>query len=65
MTREEMDKLCCWIDLALPHSGDWAEGMTADDTKTYMNVYQKRLDWEQQEAINIEEYLDSQHSSAR
>ena len=27
MTREEMDIISCWIDLALPHSGAWTEGM--------------------------------------
>jgi hypothetical protein len=59
MTQEEMDKISCWIDLALPHSGEWTEGMTPEDRECYMKVYQKRLDWEQQEAANVREYIDS------
>jgi hypothetical protein len=57
MTQEEMDKISCWIDLALPHSGDWTEGMTPADKEIYMKVYKKRLDWEKQEALNIQEYI--------
>jgi len=59
MTREEMDKISCWIDLALPHSGEWTEGMTPEDKESYMRVYEKRLYWEKQEAANIQEYIDN------
>ena len=58
MTQKEMDKIACWIDLALPHSGEWTEGMTPEDEASYIRVYQKRLDWEKQEAANIQEYID-------
>jgi hypothetical protein len=61
MTEEEMAKLSCWIDLALPHSGDWTEGMTPEDTKSYQRVDQKRRDWQKQEAANIQAYNDAQH----
>jgi len=54
MTQEELDKLSCWIDLALPHSGDWTEGMTPEDREIYLRVYRKRLEWEKQEAANLE-----------
>jgi len=60
MTQEEMDKISCWIDLALPHSGHWTEGMTPQDKEIYMKVYKKRLDWEKQEALNIQEYIKAQ-----
>ncbi len=60
MTQEEMDKISCWIDLALPHSGDWTEGMTPEDKEIYMKVYKKRLDWEKREALNIQEYIKAQ-----
>ncbi|MCP4855150.1 MAG: hypothetical protein GY903_11715 [Fuerstiella sp.] len=62
MTREEMDKISCWIDLALPHSGEWTEGMTQEDKEHYLKVYQRRLDWEKQEARNILDYIDNQDS---
>ncbi|MHC4505237.1 MAG: HzsA-related protein, partial [Planctomycetota bacterium] len=57
MTQEELDKISCWIDLALPHSGDWTEGMKPEDERIYMNVYKRRLDWEKQEALNIQYYV--------
>ena len=60
MTREEMDKISCWIDLALPHSGKWTEGMKPEDKEIYMRVYKRRLDWEKQEALNIQEYIKNQ-----
>jgi hypothetical protein len=61
MTREELDKLSCWIDLALPHSGDWTEGMTPADKENYLKVYQKRLDCQQQEAVNILQYINDRN----
>ncbi|NQT94264.1 MAG: hypothetical protein HQ559_16000 [Lentisphaerae bacterium] len=63
MTREEMDKIACWIDLALPHSGEWTERMKPDDKEIYMKVYRKRLDWEQQETLNIQEYIKAQNKN--
>ncbi len=60
LTQEDMDKIACWIDLALPHSGAWTEGMTPEDKEIYMTVYRKRLDWEKQEALNIQEYIKTQ-----
>jgi len=65
LTREELDKICCWIDLALPHSGDWTEGMNEEDKASYMRVYQKRLKWQQQEEENIREYIEAQAHSRR
>jgi hypothetical protein len=47
LTREELAKIACWIDLAVPHSGSWTEGMTAEDEAIYMKVYRKRVDWRQ------------------
>jgi len=65
MTEEEMDRLSCWIDLALPHSGDWTEGMAPEDKESYQRVYQKRLDWQKQEAANIQAYLDAQEDATQ
>jgi hypothetical protein len=59
MTREEMAKISCWIDLALPHSGDWTEGMTPADKEIYSKVYRKRLDSVEQENLNIQDYIKS------
>ncbi len=65
MTQEELDKISCWIDLALPHSGDWTEGMTPEDKRIYMNVYRKRLEWEKQEALNIQAYIEDQAATSK
>ena len=64
LTQEEMDKISCWIDLAIPHSGAWTEGMTPEDTDIYMGVFNKRLEQERMEAANIEEYLAGEDSRA-
>jgi hypothetical protein len=34
--------------------------MTPEDKESYMRVYQKRLDWENQEAANVREYIKAQ-----
>ena len=57
MTREDLDKIACWIDLVVPHSGDWTEGMTPADSSMYLKVLAKRSEWEKQEAINIADWL--------
>ena len=31
--------------------------MTPENKKIYMNVYKRRLDWEKQEALNIQYYV--------
>ena len=65
LTQEELDKISCWIDLALPHSGEWTEGMTPADKDIYMNVYRKRMDWRGQEAENIRKYIEAQSAAGR
>jgi len=60
MRQEELDRISCWIDLALPHSGAWTEGMTPEDEQSYIRVLQKRRAWHEQEAANIEAYINDQ-----
>jgi hypothetical protein len=60
LTRAEMDMISCWIDLALPHSGTWTEGMTPEDEVIYRKVHNRRLEYEKQDAIHIEEYIKNQ-----
>jgi hypothetical protein len=63
MTRQEMDKIACWIDLALPHSGDWTEGMKPEDKELYMKVHNLRLEQAGREDANIKEYIKAQTAS--
>jgi hypothetical protein len=41
LTREEMDKLCAWIDLCIPYSGHYTEGMKPADSTAYMTRFNK------------------------
>ena len=59
LTREEQDKIACWIDLAVPHSGTWTEGMLAEDEAVYMRVRRLRDAWKAEEAKNISAYVES------
>ena len=52
-----MDKIACWIDLAVPHSGTWTEGMMADDEAVYLRVRKLRDVWRREEAANIIDYI--------
>ena len=57
MTQEQLDKIACWIDLAVPHSGTWTEGMMADDEAVYLRVRKLRAVWRREEAVNIDKML--------
>ncbi|MHC4743245.1 MAG: hypothetical protein ACYS8Z_15125 [Planctomycetota bacterium] len=57
MTVEEMHKICCWIDLLLPHYGDYPDGMTLENKAIYNKRLAKRTNWEEQEARNIAQYI--------
>jgi hypothetical protein len=41
LSREEMDKLACWIDLAIPYCGDYAEANLW--TETNKQDYKSRV----------------------
>ena len=59
-----MDKIACWIDLAVPHSGTWTEGMMADDEAVYLRVRKLRDAWRREEAANIAGYLKHQKAAS-
>ena len=56
LSREEMDKLCCWIDLLVPFCGDYLEASAwSDGEKAKYARYQKKRDrFEADERRNIE-----------
>jgi len=41
----------------------WTEGMTPEDKEIYMTVYQKRVDQEKQEALNVQPYIQAQNEN--
>lgn len=55
LTREEMDKLACWIDLLVPFCGDYyeANGWTEAEKAKYDHYLQKRRRMEEIERQNI------------
>jgi hypothetical protein len=58
LSREEMDKLACWIDLLVPYCGDYTEAnaWTQDETNKYDHFLKKRKRMEEIEHRNIEEF---------
>ncbi|MBN2036694.1 MAG: hypothetical protein JW768_08145 [Chitinispirillaceae bacterium] len=57
LTTEEMDKLCCWIDLCIPHTGYYPERMTPEDSLKYEKAMDKRRAHEALEEANIKQFI--------
>ena len=59
LTREEMEKLCAWIDLFVPFCGDYKEAhaWTEQELARYDRYYEKRRRMEAVERANIEEFI--------
>jgi len=60
LAREEMDRIACWIDLAVPFSGEYTEGMEKASIPTYQHYLDKRRRWEAEEARNIRALIQAQ-----
>ncbi|MCY3020304.1 MAG: hypothetical protein NTW87_14900 [Planctomycetota bacterium] len=67
LTREDMDKIACWIDLLVPFCGDYREAnaWSPDEMKKYDRYYNKRKAEEEQERRNIEEMLAGSLTAAQ
>ncbi|MHC4120969.1 MAG: HzsA-related protein [Planctomycetota bacterium] len=59
LSREEMDKIACWIDLVVPFCGDYTEAnaWSPEELKKYEHFMSKRKRMEQIEQRNIEALL--------
>jgi hypothetical protein len=62
LSREEMDKIACWIDLLVPFCGDYfeANAWSEEEMQKYMRFLGKRKRMEEIERRNIEELIRSQ-----
>ncbi|MBN1846877.1 MAG: hypothetical protein JW810_14420 [Sedimentisphaerales bacterium] len=62
LSREESDKLACWIDLAVPFCGDYTEAhaWSAEEIEMYRQYAEKRQRLERQEAAAIADYIQWQ-----
>ena len=59
LSREELDKLACWIDLFVPYCGDYfeANAWSAEDTEKYRRFQEKRKRMEAIERQNLEAFM--------
>jgi len=59
LSREEMDKLCCWIDLLVPYCGDYTEAnaWNKGEKRKYARYFAKRQRMAVWERANIEAML--------
>jgi hypothetical protein len=59
LSREEMDKIACWIDLVVPFCGDYREAnaWSAEEVRKYEHFLAKRKRMERIEQKNIEAFV--------
>jgi hypothetical protein len=62
LSREETDKIACWIDLLVPYCGDYLEAnaWSEAELEKYAHFQAKRKRMEEIERQNIEELIRSQ-----
>lgn len=63
LSREEMDKIACWIDLLVPFCGDYTEAnaWTVEEIERYSHFMEKRKQMEDIERHNIEAWIRMQN----
>jgi len=61
LSREELDKIACWIDLLVPYCGNYREAnaWTEDEMKKHERYAEKRRQMEEVEQQNIDAMLGS------
>jgi len=55
----EMDKICAWIDLTVPHSGTYWDDLPEEEQPKYLARLERRKKQEAFEAENIAEFIAS------
>jgi hypothetical protein len=65
LSREELDKVACWIDLLVPYCGDYREAnaWTEDEMKRHERYAEKRRQMEEVEQQNIDAMLGNKESA--
>ena len=65
LSREEMDKIACWIDLVVPFCGDYTEAnaWSPEEVRKYEHFLSKRKRMEQIEQENIEALIAARQAS--
>jgi len=64
LSREELARLACWIDLAVPYCGNYLEAnaWTPEEKARYEHFEEKRRRMEQQEQSNLDEWIATQRT---
>ncbi len=57
LTKEEMDKLSCWIDLGIPFAGDYREGLSDDQIHGMRSILERTDAYEQAERESIAAFI--------
>ena len=57
LSDEEMEKLCAWIDLSIPHSGTYTDDMTEEHRSMYLSRLARREKEEALEQENIRDFI--------
>jgi hypothetical protein len=57
LTKEEYDKICAWIDIGVPSSGDYSEGLSENWVTQIKAREKERSNWLEEEQLNINSYL--------
>jgi hypothetical protein len=67
LSREELDKIACWIDLLVPYCGDYREAnaWTEDEMKKHERYAEKRRQMEEVEQQNIDALLGKREPARR
>ena len=67
LSREELDKIACWIDLLVPFCGDYMEAnaWTEQDMNKYTHYLDKRKAMAEIERTNIEALVRRQFGDGR
>ena len=62
LSREETDKIACWIDLLVPFCGDYLEANTwsKSDLQKYSHFLDKRRRMEEVEQRSIQDWIHLQ-----
>jgi len=58
LTLDELNTIACWIDLGVPFSGDYTEGMSPDQIPKYQVYLDKRLKHAAQDEEAIKAFLE-------
>ena len=64
MTKEEMDKICCFIDLGIQFAGDYAEKRSERTQQSLQRYVDMRRKWEEDEKVNIDAYIQNETGNA-